>query len=208
MKYALIWGIGVIGRAVMARLISSGWQVVCVGRRGADLREVNVHVFEADFSSPAAVQATALAIGQEFGPFDWYVYAAGDIFVQTVQGLRVEDWQRVLNANLNGAFYTAQASLPLLGAGAAMAFVGAQQERMRLPGLAAYAAGKAGLEAFAEVLRKETRRKVLVVRPGAVRTAFWQKVPFKLPPSAMTAEELAEKLVMAYEEGAQGVLDL
>jgi NAD(P)-dependent dehydrogenase (short-subunit alcohol dehydrogenase family) len=192
----------------MSQLVSGGWQVTGVGRRATDLIGLGVRAFEADFSSPSAVQATVLAIGQESGPFDWYVYAAGDILVQPVQGLRVEDWQKILNANLNGAFYTAQASLALLGGGAAMAFVGAQHERMRLPGLAAYAAAKAGLEALAEVLRKETRRKVLVVRPGAVRTAFWQKVPFKLPPSAMSAEELAEKLLLAYEEGAQGVLDL
>ncbi len=205
MKRALVWGCGEIGQALIARLVAADWQVVGVARQAVQLP---VPVFEADFASPSAVQAAAFAIGQEFEAFDWYVYAAGDILVQPVQGLRVEDWQRILNANLTGAFYTAQASLPLLDAGAAMAFVGAQQERMRLPGLAAYAAAKAGLEALAEVLRKETRRKVLVARPGAVRTRFWAKVPFKLPPSAMSAELLAEKLIAAYTEGQQGLVDL
>jgi len=80
---------------------------------------------------------------------------------------------------------------------------------MRLPGLAAYAAAKAGLEAFAEVLRKEERkRRITVVRPSAVDTAIWQKVPFKLPPEAMKPEAVAERILAAYDEGHRGVLDL
>ena len=38
-------------------------------------------------------------------------------------------------------------------------FIGAVSERLKLPGLSAYAASKAGLEAFAEVLGKEERKK-------------------------------------------------
>ena len=88
-------------------------------------------------------------------------------------------------------------------------FLGAVSERMRLPGLSAYAAAKAGLEAFAEALRKEERkRRVIVVRPGAVNTEFWQKVPFKMPGSALSPEAVAEKVVEAVNAGHQGVLDL
>jgi short-subunit dehydrogenase len=79
---------------------------------------------------------------------------------------------------------------------------------LRLPGLSAYAAAKAGLEAFAEVVRKETRRKVSVVRPAAVATRFWEKVPFKLPPHHLQADDIARRILEAYQEGSQGPLDL
>ena len=89
-----------------------------------------------------------------------------------------------------------------------MVFLGAVHERLRLPGLSAYAAAKAGLEAYVEALRKETRRKTLVVRPGAVDTAFWSKVPFSMPKNALQPEALAERIYAAILEGKEGLLDL
>jgi len=89
-----------------------------------------------------------------------------------------------------------------------MVFLGAVHERLRLPGLSAYAAAKAGLEVFVEILRKETRHKTLIIRPGAVNTALWSKVPFSLPKTALQPEALAEKIYSAIIEGKEGVLDL
>jgi short-subunit dehydrogenase len=75
--------------------------------------------------------------------------------------------------------------------------------------LSAYAAAKAGLEAFGTVLGKEERkRRVMVVRPAAVDTSLWEKVPFKLPKNAMRPEEVAEQILSAVREGHRGVLDL
>jgi short-subunit dehydrogenase len=80
---------------------------------------------------------------------------------------------------------------------------------MRMPGLAAYAAAKAGLEAFGEALRKELRKqKVTVIRPAAVNTPLWQKVPFRMPGNAMTPEVLAGRILSAYQEGHKGTLDI
>jgi NAD(P)-dependent dehydrogenase (short-subunit alcohol dehydrogenase family) len=99
--------------------------------------------------------------------------------------------------------------LPLLADDAALIYIGAVSERLRLPGLSAYAAAKAGLEAFADSLRKEERkRQILVVRPGAVATPFWDKVPMKLPKDAASAQKVSKRIVEAYNEGMSGVLDL
>jgi short-subunit dehydrogenase len=86
--------------------------------------------------------------------------------------------------------------------------LGAVSERLRLPGLSAYVAAKAGLEAFAETLCKEVRkRRVILVRPGAVDTAFWQKVPFRMPANALSAEQVAQHIVSAINSGHSGPLD-
>lgn len=94
-------------------------------------------------------------------------------------------------------------------ADAHIVFLGAVSERLRLPGLAAYASAKAGLEAFAEVLRKEQRRRrVTLVRPKAVDTPLWEKVPFSVPHGAMSPERLVESVVQANQDGHSGVLNL
>jgi NAD(P)-dependent dehydrogenase (short-subunit alcohol dehydrogenase family) len=120
-----------------------------------------------------------------------------------------KDWDRILSVNLTSPFYALRYSLPLLSENAHIFFIGAVSERLRLPGLSAYAASKSGLEAFAEALRKEQRNKrISVVRPGAVNTAFWDKVPMRLPADAATPEKVAENIYKAYTEGHKGLLDL
>ena len=111
--------------------------------------------------------------------------------------------------NLNGAYLAVHYSLPLLTPTAHIFFVGAVSERMRLPRLSAYAAAKAGIEGFAEALRKEQRdRRVTIVRPKAVDTPFWDRAPFKLPPRAAKPEAIAKHIIAAHREHHKGSLDL
>ncbi len=209
-KVALIWGAaGGIGRALARRLKDAGWQVVGVSRHRADLAGVTDVAFEADVADPFAVQRAVLAAGQEVGQANLFIYAAGDIVAEPAARMAPDTFHRVLDANLLGAYYAVHHSLPLLAADAPLVFLGAVSERMRLPGLGAYAAAKAGLEAFTEALRKEERkRRVILVRPGAVNTAFWRKVPFKMPGSALSPEAVAEKVLTALDAAHQGLLDL
>lgn len=209
-KVALIWGAaGGIGRALASKLKLDGWEVIAMSRHADDLAGAADHAFEADVADPFAVQRAVLAGGQEAGEAHLFIYAAGDIVAEPVARMTPVTFRRILDANLIGAFNAVHHSLPLLAADAPLVFIGAVSERMRLPGLSAYAAAKAGLEAFAEALRKEERkRRVIVVRPGAVNTGFWQKVPFKMPSNALSPEAVAEKVVEAIGGGHQGALDL
>ena len=210
MKVALIWGAaGGIGRVLARKLKDEGWQVIGVSRQGDDLAGVADYALAADVADPFAVQRAVLAAGQEAGEAHLFVYAAGDIAAEPAARMTPATFRRIMDANLLGAYNVVHHSLPLLAADVPQVFLGAVSERMRLPGLSAYAAAKAGLEAFAETLRKEERkRRVIVVRPGAVNTEFWQKVPFKMPGSALAAEAVAEKVIAAVNAGHQGVLDL
>ena len=154
------------------------------------------------------MQSAVTAISQEVSALDLWVYAVGDIASLRLNEMQPQDWQRILGANLSGAYLATHYSWPLLSEHAHLFYVGAVSERMRLPGLAAYAAAKAGLEALAEVVRKESRRKVTVVRPGAVDTPFWSKVPFKLPPHHLAPDQVAARILQAYNEEQQGILDI
>ncbi len=99
--------------------------------------------------------------------------------------------------------------MPLLDENAHLFLLGAVSERLQLPGLSAYAAAKAGLEALAVSLSKEERKKkVTVVRPGAVDTSLWDKVPFRKPSHTYSPAQVAERIWEAYLEEHKGQLDL
>jgi NAD(P)-dependent dehydrogenase (short-subunit alcohol dehydrogenase family) len=210
MKTALIWGAGGgIGQAVTAELAQSGWQVAALGRHLERVSETAFLTVEADVASDHAVRQAAMAVGMEMDTADLYLYCAGDITAQSAADMDLRQWQRILNANLTGAFLTAHHSLPLLAPDAGLIFLGAVSERLRLPKLSAYAAAKAGLEAFVEALRKEERRRqVILVRPAAVATPLWNKVPMKQPGNAPSPEKVAQRILRAYHEGHTGQLDL
>jgi len=208
MNLAMIWGAGGdIGRSIKEHLLRKGWSVIALGRNLAKL-EGATWAFEADFARPVEVQEAVYRASQEINEVDWWIYAAGDIVSLPIAEMQPETWQRILDANLTGAFLALHYSLPLLSPKAPLYFIGARSERLRLPGLSAYVAAKAGLEALADVARKELRRQVVVVRPGAVNTTFWNKVPFKIPAHALTPEDLADRIWEAYQQGHEGVLDL
>lgn len=209
-KNAMIWGAGGgIGRALVTLLTEKDWTVLAMGRHTESLNELTPHRFEADVADSQAVEQAVAAASGVVDQVDFWTYAVGDISASKIAQVLPDDWQRILDANLTGAYRTAHKSLPLLASDAHLVFLGAISERMRLPRLSAYAAAKAGIEAFVEVLSKEERkRRVTLVRPGAVDTPLWEKVPFKLPSGALSPSDLAKEIVNAYHDGHRGLLDL
>ncbi len=209
-KTALIWGAaGGIGKALLQKLNEQGWKTIAVTRDSSEISALTAHVIEADVADPREVEAAVYQAAMETDTVNLWIYAVGDITSAKVAELDSESWGRILSANLSGAYLTAHHSLPLLAEDAHLIFLGAVSERLRLPGLSAYAAAKAGLEAFGEALGKEERKKrVTVVRPGAVATALWDKVPMKVPADAPTPEKVAGRILEASESGHKGVLDL
>jgi NAD(P)-dependent dehydrogenase (short-subunit alcohol dehydrogenase family) len=209
-KTALVWGAsGGIGLALVDALLSQGWQVAAAARNIDPLLDRTNLAFEADLANAYSVQQAVTALSQEVDEVHWWIYAAGVIGSAPVQQMKPEQWRNIIDANLTGVYHAAHYSLALLSKDAPLYILGAISERMRLPGLTAYAAAKAGVEAFADALRKEQRRTVVVVRPQAVKTKLWESVPFKIPASAVEPAALAEGILAAYERGEKGpLLDL
>jgi len=207
---AMIWGAGGgIGRALLRLLRAEGWTTIGVARELEAVAEIADHAFMADVTQSVMVSHAVLQAGYEVDDVQLWVYAAGDITSARVQEMTAPDWERIIGANLNGAFAATQASLPLLADDAHLFYLGAVSERLRLPGLSAYVAAKAGLEAWAVAFAKEQRRrKVTVVRPGAVDTPFWDKVPLRLPKDAASPEQIANRILEAYAASTTGQLDL
>ena len=209
-KTAVIWGAsGGIGQALVRQLTEEGWQVAAIARNVDKLAGLTDIQLEADVSNPFAVQQAAYNLALEIEEASLWIYTVGSILGAPVEEMSAENWQAIINANLTGAFLATHHSLPSLTSDAHLMYVGAVSERLRLPKISAYVAAKAGLEAFVEVVRKEQRkRRVTLVRPGAVATPFWETAPFKLPKNAASPEKVATKMIAAHNEGHSGTLEL
>ena len=115
-KIALITGAGSgIGQACATGLLKAGWQVVFTGRRldalnaaiaaAGDAGQRGV-AMAADVGKEAEVAALFAQIRQRFGRLDLLFNNAGmGLPVTTPDMLGGEEWRRVVDVNLNGAFY-------------------------------------------------------------------------------------------------------
>jgi len=210
MKNAIVWGAaGGIGREILSELNAAEWTTIAVARNADKIATFADYVFEANFDDPVNVEQAAYSISQEVDGIDLLCYAAGDILSSKVIDMAPQEWGKIISANLTGAYTVIHYTMPLLSEEAHIFLLGAVSERLRLPGFSAYAAAKAGLEAFAEALGKEQRKKLItVVRPGAVATPLWDKVPLRMPADAASPEKVAKKILEAYRSGHKGQLDL
>ena len=93
----------------------------------------------------------------------------------------LEEWQRMVNVNLLGSFYTTHAAAPLMveqGFGD-LVFLGSVLGRATEPLSAVYCATKFGITAVADSLRKElapTGVRVTTVEPGRVDTELREHI--------------------------------
>lgn len=210
-KNALIWGAsGGIGRAITQALTADGWTTIAIGRDETKLPNEATHTVELlNVGDDYAVRSAVMEANYAAEHIQLWVYTVGDIAAAKTDEMDSTTWNRIMEANLTGAYLAAHHSLPLLTENAHLFFIGAIDERLRLPGLSAYAAAKAGLQAFTDAFRKEQRKKkVTLFRPGAVATPLWEKVPMKQPKDAMTPEKLATKLLETYQTQKTGTIDL
>jgi NAD(P)-dependent dehydrogenase (short-subunit alcohol dehydrogenase family) len=118
-RIALVTGAGSgVGRAVALRLARDGWSVALAGRRAAPLEETAALIEGAeafavptDVGDPAAVDALFARINERFGRLDLLFNNAGTGAPPVpVDELPVEEWLRVVHANLTGAYLCARAA--------------------------------------------------------------------------------------------------
>ena len=109
MKTAVVTGGGSgIGQAVAQRLRADGLDVATVDIRPSETD----FAFTADVTDRSQVDAALAAIRAQLGPVTVLVNAAGLDGFKRFSNITFEDWQRVIDVNLNGVFHMIQAVLP------------------------------------------------------------------------------------------------
>jgi 3-oxoacyl-[acyl-carrier protein] reductase len=185
-QVALVTGAGRgIGAAIAKNLASLGASLVVSGRTRETLERTaaeirtqggQARVEACDISNLASVEALAASIQQNFPRLDILVNNAGvGSFSAPLHEMTPEDWEKVLNTNLRGVFFTIRAFAPMLirAQGGHIVNISSLAGKNPLPRGAAYAASKWGLNGLSYSVAEELRAhniRVSVVCPGSVDT--------------------------------------
>jgi 3-oxoacyl-[acyl-carrier protein] reductase len=177
-----------IGFAIARRLRDSGARVRLWDRdRAALARALEALGCDAsglalDVTDAAAVEGAAQEAVADFGRVDVLVNNAGIAGpTRPLAEYPLEEWRRVLDVNLTGAFLCCRAVVPhMLRAGyGRIVNIASIAGKEGNPNAAAYSASKAGLIALTKSLGKELARTgVLVncVTPAAAKTAIFDQM--------------------------------
>ena len=189
-KVAVVTGAGKgIGRAICLELARAGADVFGGSRTGADLvslgdevraRGVRYGACVADLSAPAAAEYAA-AQAAAFGDVSILVNNAGVARTAPAEDVTEADWDAVMNTNLKGAFFVAQAfGRGMLARGhGRIVNVTSQAGVVGLRDHAAYCASKAGLGLLTKVLAIEWGPRgvaVNAVAPTVILTPMGEQV--------------------------------
>ncbi len=168
------WG---IGRAIVARLVTDGWDTLLVDRdadaAAASAAELGASFAVGDVSAEPDVEHVVAAAMRRFGGIDAVVSNAGTNIRRPVGELSLADWHHVLNTNLTATFLFAKhAGAALAQGGGSIAAIASTRAHMSEPGTEAYAASKGGLVALTHALAISLGPAVRVncVSPGWIAT--------------------------------------
>jgi NAD(P)-dependent dehydrogenase (short-subunit alcohol dehydrogenase family) len=180
-----------IGRAVALALAAAGATVAVHGRTESDAlgdvagtaRAVSVVGDLAEHGSAARIVDQA---AEQLGRLDVLVNNAGHVVPRDAEALDEETWDAVVDVNLRGAFFCAQAASRHMrrnGYGR-IVNVSSQAAEAAIQGYVHYGASKAGLNAMTRYLAVEWAPygiTVNAVAPAFVRTELAERVFAELP---------------------------
>jgi len=196
-----------IGAATARALAGRGATVVGTGRDaaalGAVMCEVGGTAILGDVRDPSHADDVVRRTVDEHGRLDAIVVNAGVGYTGPFDAMPAECIDEVLDVDVRAPMQLARAALPELGRHdeGSMVFVTSIAGALLVPRESVYSAAKAAVEAFAEVLREETRGTgvhVGTVVPGAVATEFFttrgtpydRSFPRPIPPEPVAAAVL------------------
>ena len=186
-KVAVITGGGSgIGEATAQRFAAEGARVAICGRTREKLNTTaaeakgaagEIIAIEADVADPNDMQRLYQEVDERWGRLDIVFAHAGINGVWApIEELEPKEWNRTLQINLSGTFYTVKYGVPLLKRrGGSIIITSSINGTTRFSGLgaSAYSASKAGQLAFMKLMALELAGhgiRVNAICPGAIDT--------------------------------------
>lgn len=220
-QWALVTGASKgIGFGIAARLVGAGANVVLVARSAGDLDaaadglragatgDQRVVVRSSDTSDPGAIAELFAWADADVPPIDLLVANAGSGGVVPFLELTAEDWQQVIDLNLTGTFHCVQQAARRMvqrpeGTNRAVVVVSSIRALGIRPGLAHYAASKAGANQLVRMAAHELAPhgiRVNVLSPGITVTPLVERTIEERP-------EIFEERLAGIPAGRAGTPD-
>jgi len=173
-----------IGRAIVRRFASAGYDAAIFDvdeQRGRELEaEVGPAMFvRCDVREDASVRAAVDAVRSKWPRIDVLVNNAGIEYYHPADQYTNEEWDAVVNTNLRGAWLLSRECMPdLRRTRGTIINIASIQGIATEPGVAPYAATKAGLMALTRGMALDFAAdgvRVNAICPGAVLTGMMEK---------------------------------
>jgi NAD(P)-dependent dehydrogenase (short-subunit alcohol dehydrogenase family) len=192
-KTALVTGASRgIGKAIAIALAKEGAKVaINFATNEAKAQEVAEEIVklggqcllaQANLANPKEARALVQKVADKFRHLDILVNNAGITRDKMLPKMTDEDWQEVIQTNLNPVFYCVSAAIPIMSAQSYGRIINISSMNGQVPavGQANYSASKGGIIAFTRTAAMELARfgiLVNVVAPGYTETDMFAKVP-------------------------------
>ena len=215
---AVITGAGTgVGRAVVNSLAQQGWQLALVGRteshlqesaRLAGLTDEKHLIIPTSVGDVDAVNAMAKQVLERFGEVHLLVNSAGtNTPKRQLFEVSQEDYDRIVDTNLNGSYYTVQAFLPQMRERHAGTIVNIVSDAaiwgVPLAGTA-YTVSKFGQRGLTQAINAEENKhgiRACAILPGEIQTPLLDLRPTAPPPESIASmlqpEDVAECVMLA-----------
>ena len=222
-KVALVTGAGSgIGRAVSLALLDKGYSLVLTGRRLKPLEETaelsgeysnNCLCVTCDVGEPQQVKLLFEESRQQFARLDLLFNNAG-LFTPGIpmEELSYEQWKRVLDANLSGAFLCSQQAIKMMKAqqpkGGRIINNGSISAHVPRPNSAPYTATKHAITGLTKSISLDGRQHNIAcgqIDIGNAETSITANMPNGVP---QANGEIAIEAVMDVEHVAQAVVQM
>lgn len=190
-KYCIVTGAGKgIGKAIAARFIEEQaagvaileWDLASAEATAKELDPTGERVIaiRCNVADSDMVKAAVDEVVAKFGRVDVLVNNAGITRDKIFHKMTDDDWNAVININLNGVYNLCKCVVPLMREQEAGSIINITSTSiMGNPGQANYAATKAALEGFTRTMAKELGRKNIrmnCIAPGYIDTDMMRAV--------------------------------
>ncbi len=142
-----------------------------------------VWISQCDVSNEQQVEATVIGSINEFGSLDVIVNNAGLMIFKKLEEQTADDWHRILNVDLLGAFFFTKYAFLHMKNGGAIINISSIHAIETTPMVATYAAAKAALLSLTRSASIEGKAKgirVNAILPGAIDTPMlWENPNIK-----------------------------